>query len=228
MQMLKIKSAMPCSPYAPQWDIPIGVSQWQEHKKIDIIKSFLLSKEQELLTKHKILDDARTGLSENDVTTRYGRYNLFDFADECPEINDLLNFLRDSWLSFIQQDVTEPYPLQILCWYNIIRKGQDIDVHRHAAGNSAYLSGNMHLDDYDTKTVYEYMEMPLTIPNIKGGLTIFPSYVEHGVAEYKGDKPRVSLAFDLYIYSPPWNLGCSNEVEHRPFMTEDMIKTING
>ena len=226
MQIHRLKSAHPISPYAPEWNIPIGIDQWTEFEKIDTIKDFLLSKEEEIL-KLDILDDARTGLGENDVTTRYGHYNLFDFANECPEIGDLLNFLRTSWFDFIRQDSTTPYPLNIICWYNIIRKGQEIKLHRHSADETTYLSGNMHLDSYDTLTTYEHMEMDMAVPNVKGGVTFFPGYVEHYVPIYEGDTPRVSLAFDLYIHLPPM-FSARNDLKHLMFINNELMQRLTG
>ena len=226
MRLIRMKSAQAMSPYAPSWDAAIGIDQWQNTKKIDTIRNFLLSKEEDIL-KLEVQNDALTGLGKNDVTTRYGKYNLFDFAEECPEINDLLIFLRRSWFEFIQKDFTTPYPLHLTCWYNIIRKGQEIKMHRHCAGEMTYLSGNMHLDDYDTMTTYEHMEMSLSLPNIKGGVTFFPGYVEHYVPIYEGEEPRVSLAFDLYIFLPPF-MGVQDHLQHRKFMDNEILQSFNG
>ena len=37
MRLIRMKSAQPISPYAPSWDAPIGIDQWQNTKKIDTI-----------------------------------------------------------------------------------------------------------------------------------------------------------------------------------------------
>ena len=141
-------------------------------------------------------------------------YHVFDFSEECPELVDLLQWMRIQWMDFIKEDFTEYYPLHFTCWYNILRKGDKIDIHRHFTDHRGYLSGNMHLDDYeDSKTLYEHMEMVISCPNVKGGLTFFPGYVEHYVPVYNGDKPRVSLAFDLYIHMD----GLQDHIKYLPF-----------
>jgi hypothetical protein len=217
MHITRLKSQQPVTPYAPSWDAPLGFAQWDQKDKIDTIRNFLIGKEEEVL-KLPWQGQGRTGLDEDKVTTRYGRYHVFDFADECPELKDLLEFIRFQWAEFIFQDKTQPYHLHFTCWYNILRKGDKIDTHRHCAGESTYLSANMHLDDYkDSSTVYEHMEMAVSLPNVKGGLTFFPGYVEHFVPVYEGEEPRVSLAMDIYLYMPPY-FGVLEHLEHRTFI----------
>jgi len=222
MEITRLKSHTPITPYAPGWDAPLGFSQWGASDKVDTIRNFLLEKEEEVL-KLPWQGQGRTGLDEDKVTTRYGRYHVFDFADECPELEDLLQWIRQQWVDFIKMDCTEPYPLHFTCWYNILRKGDKIDLHRHCAGERTYLSANMHLDDYkDSKTVYEHMEMAISLPNVKGGLTFFPGYVEHYVPVYDGEQPRVSLAMDIYVYMPPL-FGVQDHLQHRPFIDPSWI-----
>tara|TARA_B110000977_G_C10957191_1_gene447089 strand:+ start:29 stop:736 length:708 start_codon:yes stop_codon:yes gene_type:complete len=220
MQIVRLKSQQAITPYAPQWDAPLAFIQWDQPEKVDTIREFLLSKEEEIL-KLPFQGQGRTGLDDTAVTTRYGRYNVFDFADECPELNDMLDWVRESWAKFITMDQTQAYNLRYTCWYNIIRKGQTIENHRHCAGDGTYLSANIHLDDYkDSGTIYEHMEMGMKLANVKGGLTFFPGYVTHGVPEYTGDNPRVSLAFDLYVYQPPWQ-GVQDHLKHNHFITPE-------
>ena len=83
----------------------------------------------------------------------------------------------------------------------------------------------MHLDDYeDSKTVYEHMEMAMSLPNVKGGLTFFPGYVEHYVPVYEGKQPRVSLAMDIYVWLPPL-FGIQDHLQHRPFIDPEKFFT---
>tara|TARA_B100000780_G_scaffold241540_1_gene184019 strand:- start:563 stop:1249 length:687 start_codon:yes stop_codon:yes gene_type:complete len=225
MEITRLKSQQPLSPYAASWDAAIGFAQWDQEDKIDTIRQFLLSKEEEIL-KLPYQGQGRTGLDENAVTTRYGRYHIFDFAKECPELNDLQDWIRGMWAEFIIADNTQPYEVQFTCWYNILRKGEKIDIHRHQAGDRGYLSANLHLDNYkNSKTVYEHMEMAMSLPNVKGGLTYFPGYVEHYVPVWEGDEPRVSLAMDLYIWMPPY-YGVQDHLEHRKFIDSAYLQKI--
>jgi ectoine hydroxylase-related dioxygenase (phytanoyl-CoA dioxygenase family) len=108
-----------------------------------------------------------------------------------------------------------------MCWFNIIRPGEEIKIHKHGSGPDVYLSGNLHLDDYDTETFYlsPYDEQNgHALPNQKGGLTLFPSYVSHGATKYEGDSLRVSIAFDLRL--PNTN---SNAANIKPFTTQESL-----
>ena len=198
MQIVRLKSQHSVSPYAPTWDIPMGLCQWMKWHKIDEIKEFLLSKEDYILSL-PYNTDANTRLKEDSITTRFGKYHLFDFVDECPALEELLEWIKEQYREFVLLDQTQLFELDFSCWYNIIRTGDEIKSHRHASDPLAYLSGNMHLDNYDSFTCYNHMGMINNIPNIKGGLTFFPSYLKHGVDKYMGKEPRVSLAFDTYI-----------------------------
>jgi hypothetical protein len=224
MHLRRLKSQQATTPYAPSWDVPLGIAQWSEHDKIDTIRDFLLEKEEEIL-RLPYQGDGNTGLDETNITTRYGNYHLFDFTEECSELNDLLEWLREQWVRFIIEDNTQPYILAFTCWYNIIRKGQEIKPHRHGAGSIVYLSGNMHLDNYETSTQYEHMGMTATLPNVKGGLTLFPGYVHHGVLVYNGDTPRVSLAFDISINEPPVH-PLQKGLKYRSFADIEMCEKI--
>ena len=84
------------------------------------------------------------------------------------------------------------------CWFNILRSGNEMLEHRHSTLEKGYLSGNMHFAD-GTITQYRHFDQRLSVPNMRGGLTFFPSYVAHSVDVWTSDKPRVSLAFDLYM-----------------------------
>lgn len=219
MQINKMKSLHPLNPYAPTWDISLGITQWMQSSKIDTIRQFMLDKEEYILSLD-LNNDAGTGLTKESITTRHGKYNLFDFVEECLELKELLEFLQISYLEFVEADNTQPYfPLDIVCWFNIIRKGEKINIHRHGTTESAYLSGNMHLDRYSSSgTHYTHFDMTKDLPNLKGGLTIFPNWVAHWVDTWKEDIPRVSLAFDLYINQYPY-YGCAIPTK-LPFLDE--------
>ena len=225
MEILRLKSEHPISPYAPIWNAPIGFAQWEETDKVDTIREFLLVKEKQILIDLPYRNDGRTGLDSNNVTTRHGRFNTFEFKDECPEIGDLLKWLKFCYFNYIMQDGTRPYNLRIGSWFNVIRKGDCITKHRHSAMFSAYLSGNMHLDDYETCTYYEHMEQGQEVSNFKGGMTLFPSYVEHAVPEYTGTTPRVSIAFDLYLDLPPYYSVGENIISEEFFNIENDLQS---
>ena len=196
--MFELKSPTPLSPYAPNYAFHLSRSVWGDEKKIDKIKKFLINKEKDIL-KLPYLNDASTGLGRDKVTTRYCRYNLFDFVDECPELKDLWQVIQEHWYERIQKDNTHAYKTKITCWFNILKKGDKMEAHSHGRRFSAYLSGNFHLDNYDTATTYRHLDNWTAINNVKGGLIMFPSQIEHEVDSFKGKGVRISIAFDLHL-----------------------------
>lgn len=219
--IVKITSPLPETPYAPFWDISIGVSQWDDIKKIDIIRNWLINNEINIKNKYPAVHDGGTNLGLDSVTSRFSQYNLFNFINECPELEDLLNFLRRSWIEFVSQDRTPYIDLDIVCWFNLMHDTQQVAEHKHGAHPTAYLSGNMSLDDYHTSTLYRNSfsdSTYLSIKNTKGEITIFPTYVYHKSEEYKGgNTPRLTIAFDLHIHE------VNDGVKKIPFMTKSIF-----
>jgi|TARA_B110000881_G_C18398524_1_gene424735 hypothetical protein len=209
MKLINIKSLHPENEFAPSWNIPIHLSTWGEHEKVNKIKNFLIDKESEVLDQPvgdgTAYGDGRTGLGLDSVTSKSGTYTLFDFNKELSDFNDLLDFMRISYLNFISECQSSVRDSHIVCWYNIVRTGQSINTHFHGTQHHCYLSGNMHLDDYPTTTNY-YIPYDATLvhkfPNTAGGLTMFPTYMPHGVDTYTGEDIRVSIAFDLHTDIP--------------------------
>ena len=197
-RVFELKSPTPLSPYAPNYKFEITRSVWDDKEKVDKLKKFLIKKEKDIL-KLPFHHDGDTGLKEDSVTTRYARYNLFDFVDECPELRDLWKLIQEHWYERIQRDNTRPYKTKIVCWFNVMRKGDRMESHRHSSRFSSYLSGNFHLDNYHTTTTYRYLDNLTAIDNVKGGLVIFPSQLLHEVDSFKGEGERVSIAFDLHL-----------------------------
>lgn len=228
MDIKKIKSGHPLTPFAPSWDISLGSCIWEDETKIDKISEFLLYKEKEILNlpmDSKVGIPKSVGLGNTDVTTRYGQYNLFDYANELEELNDLLDFLRLAYLNYVGREFVQARNLTFVCWYNILRKGQTIDLHRHGTNPQSYLSGHFQFNDCNSETYYQvpYEGTGVAINNPKGQVTIFPSSVLHGVLEYKDEPPRISLAFDMhcteYRNSYP-------ELNQRTFMNDEIYKRL--
>lgn len=228
VKIIKIKSALPETEYAPAFDISLGLAEWDEYEKIDKIRDFLISKEDEI----KQIDarhDGGTGLGDDAVTSRFGKYHLFDLANECPEINDMANFFRSSYLNFVTQEANRVRELDSVCWFNILRTGEKIDIHGHGCTPRGYLSGNMHLDDYPTTTFYQCpydKNYNLGIENKKGRLLIFPSYVQHFSDVYNNTNERLSVAFDLYLseHRDEWH----HDYVERDFMSEAIFKELTS
>lgn len=231
MQIRKLRNSLPATHYAPYWDFSIGSVEWDQLEKADKIRNWLIDNEEEFLKKFPVMHDGNTGLGEESITSRFGQYNLFDFSDEIPELNDLKKFLQLSYLDFVTMDNTPITDLHIVCWFNILHTGQEIKEHLHNSNFDCYLSGNLHLDNYKTMTNYKSpfeIGQRHSIANIKGGLTIFPSCVMHWSDKHEEPDRRVSIAFDLRpsIIQD----DTIKNLNARPFMSQeiyqDLIKQI--
>jgi len=233
MEIFKIKSNLPKTEYAPSWNISVGRTIWDDPDKINNIRSWLSENEERIMNRYPPFNDGGTGLGPNSITSRSGTYNLFDFSDELPELNDLLNFFRISYLDFIKQDFNTPQELSIVCWFNMVKEHQQIKEHIHGSEPDGYLSGNMHLGNYHTCTYYRSPFTPfgfIPFPNVEGGLTLFPSYVPHKTDVYGNyDQPRFSIAFDLRL-SEIWSKDHNGEqrLHSIPFMNEDIFNQLTN
>lgn len=223
MKTFTLRSDLPKTHFAPQWNLTFRKFRFKGN--LQAIRDWMISKEEELLNL-PITHDGGTGVSEESVTTRFGRYNVFDYVDECPELNNLLLFLRLSYLDYVHCEGVPVVDLDISCWYNILKDGEGMEEHVHTTVSNAYLSGNLQLSKFSTATKYR---APIDyyggtyIQNDPGHLIIFPSYIPHSVdGEYRGQ--RISLAFDLAPAGLPHmvNSNDPNEpawpIKHVPFM----------
>ena len=224
MQTIKLRSKLPQTSFAPQWDITLGLFQFQNTEELDTIRKFLINKESSLLELQEG-DDAGTGVDQNSLTTRYGKYNLFDFTDECPELETLHDWLRSSFLEFIQHEASDLFDVEIVCWYNILRDGETMNEHVHNGQDTSYLSGNMQMSSFDTQTHYRppMDDIGTILQGQPGQMVLFPSYVPHSVTgEYQGE--RISIAFDLY----PTHLMRDNWGKYKKFIGEDIFKRLTN
>lgn len=202
MNILRMESCSPLTEFAPQWNIPIGVKKFDDVDSIEKIKNFLIKKEPEIISKISYDYDGRTNLNPNSVTGRFTHYNLLKFQNECPELSTLFDFFKNSYLEYIFTEELSPRDTEIVCWFNALRKGERVDEHNHGAGNDVYLSGNFILENHQTKTHYKCpydRDVLISIPNLQGILTIFPSFVYHYSDTYDDDGIRHSIAFDIRI-----------------------------
>jgi len=203
--MLQVwKSIHPLNEYAPTWNIPFWNAVYPNPEEIDFIRNWLIDNEEKLIkTLKKDSDggDGGTGLGENSLTAQYSAYNLFQITQNIPQFMNLLNWIREQYIEYMNSNSTTVRNLYMFSWANVVHKGQPITQHGHGAQNFSYLSGNIHLDNYDTQTVYYCPvdeQVKVGFENVKGGHTFFPSYVLHSVPEHKQDNKRVSIAFDLF------------------------------
>ena len=180
MSIVRIKSFHPLTEFAPSWNIPLWLTNWTDHEHVDAIKKWILENEKDILEKYEYTSTGGTGLSEDHITTRFGKYNLL--SQDNPAFSELLTFLRYSYIEYVQTAQLELKDLQIVCWANILKQSEAMAPHSHGAQPDSYLSGNIHLEDYSTSTFYRSCydpESKLGLPNKKGGCVMFPSSTQH-------------------------------------------------
>ena len=99
----------------------------------------------------------------------------------------------------------KPHELYIQCWYNVLRKGQEIKAHIHDSSNLSYLGGHINVTTNDTYTAYIRSHNQLNEPDtykIKtdiGKLTFFTSSMPHFTNKNPSDDVRITIAFDLFL-----------------------------
>lgn len=201
--MLRVLSSLdPLTEFAPVWHIPVWSAVYPDHQNIDIMKLWIEENEQRLIDKYSTVDirnDGGTGLGLDSLTAQYNKFNLFQETVGIPAFEDLLLFIKSEYSKFMTEVNCQPRNCYLYSWANVMRTGQTVDSHNHGATHYAYLSGNMHFDDYKTITRYHnpYGDVHYDFVNVKGGMTFFPSYLMHGTTQHLEDRNRVSMAFDL-------------------------------
>jgi hypothetical protein len=217
-----LRSPHPQTEFAPSWNIPFWNCVYTNKSDIDFARNWIIENEQKIIKKfdepfHKKHGDGGTGLGSDSLTSKDPYYNLFRLTANLPAFQNIFGFIKKEYIKFIDQHSDgRVKELVLVSWANVIRKDQDFTVHDHGTTEYAYLSANMHLDDYQTETLYHCPfneNVVKSFNNIKGGLTFFPSYVKHGVTKHFENKERVSFALDLYIKGTKQTNG--NEIEFK-------------
>lgn len=208
VNITKFKSQPKQSFFAPNYEYTIFETTVQKVNFQELAK-FLLNKEKEVLKLpvSDVAKDAYTGLGEHSTTQRFDKYNVLKWEDENIE------HLKGNIIHFhngIMQYHSLPIPkeLYIQCWYNVMRKGEEIKPHIHDIGPHTYLGGHICVQCDDTSTYYinpiNQINNPM-IHNSKnevGKMTIFPNNVPHYTDIHNSDKERITLAFDIFPKNP--------------------------
>jgi len=89
----------------------------------------------------------------------------------------------------------------IQCWANILRQGENLLEHTHGNENTPYpfYAINIFLSGNPTTGTYYYAERQ-NIPNEVGELVILNDQTLHGVPTNLFQKPRISMALDIYTH----------------------------
>ena len=208
MKILEIKNPENFSPFAPEWNYYILEDYLDNPQVISGLRDIILFKEKEIIKNTPKPDEdlGNTGLGPNSLTSRFPYFNVLEWKHDYQEIMDLYNFIwsrYNKFLEILKYDIPET---SIQCWANVLRKGQQIKVHRHNTSPSSFLSGNITIQAEDTKTNYYVSEVydegayPFYSSNNKpGSINIFPSHMLHDTSITESDIPRISIAFDIHL-----------------------------
>ena len=197
----------PKTEFAPTYRFWGWAFHYKNEKNCDIMRNWVLNNQQRIIDKYdpddyNHIDDAGTGLGKNTTTARYRLYNLWHETAEIPAFVDFRKRLYDEYCEFMETLTYAVKECTIQGWMNVMGAGEQIKVHHHGTRPESYLSGNLHLDNYPTKTYYlRPIDKGLwNFTNVKGACTLFPSQMMHGTDTYNElNGKRVSVAFDIYV-----------------------------
>jgi hypothetical protein len=206
-KIINFKNTIKNNFFAPEWsywvmeDIVKGIN----FKKLS---KYLLKKEKELLkiTKlsKKISVDGYTGLGPNSITSRYENFNLLKFNNE--EIKKIKKAILNVYKYFLcNLKIDLPKNLWIQCWFNVMRKGEKINVHIHSSDMDSYLSGHLCVKVKNTSTKYIISQNQINDPEIYssknkvGKITIFQNCMPHFTDIHNSEEERITIAFDFII-----------------------------
>lgn len=199
--------------FAPQWDYVIFESNILNEIDLFTLRDTILKNENDVISKYKFTDDWGTGLGENSMTSRSDSYNLLEW----PEAFDLKNAIRKSHDEFIIGLGHNPNEqIYVQCWANVLRKGQQIQIHQHWRSSYAYLGGHICIQEEGTSTNYinPFSKEFYPSKNQPGKITLFPNWLEHCTDIHQGEQERITIAFDIITQTVLDEDICSEMKDH--------------
>jgi hypothetical protein len=150
----------------------------------------ILKNESKIIRKYNSCGDGGTGLGENSLTSRFAHFNLLKWFG----VRSLKNEIIKKYINYYGCK----RKFCIRAWANVMRKGEKVKPHVHVFDDvydrKVHLSGNLLIYcDTDMSTYYG----DISIPNINGNMTLFPSNIPHETDRYDGESERISIAFDI-------------------------------
>lgn len=196
----------PLTEFAPTYKFYGWGFHYENQKNCDIMRNWILNNKQRIIDEYPAdklseISDGGTGLGSATTTARYQYYNLFHETRNIKAFIDFRKRLYVEYCAFMDQLKYIRKECNVHSWMNVMDVGQDIKVHNHGTKPWHYLSGNVHLDNYETHTYYlRPIDKGLfKFNNVKGGTMFFPSQMYHGASKFNSlEGKRVSMAFDLY------------------------------
>jgi hypothetical protein len=203
LKFWQFQNSEPQSPFAPRYRY-IGADAHIEDIDFPGLAKMFLDCEEQMLRELPATHDGGTGLGLDSITSRFLSYNPLTWTHS-DEIMNLREKIYTLYLEFHKTLKIVRQPMYLQCWANIVRPGQQINLHLHDISEYSYLSGNLLLQG--SPSVIEYHNPqnciikpePHRVEQSPGQITIFQSCIPHQVPEYTGTEPRVSLSFDFLI-----------------------------
>lgn len=197
---LGFQSSTPRTPFAPVYHYIFAESRIEgvDFKKIAEI---ILSKEEEIKGRTSPTSDAYTGLGDNSLTSRWKSFNVFKWNE--PEIEKLKEQIHTRYVEFLAACNVPRSKVQIQCWANILRRGQEIKPHIHSTGEWCYLGGHVTVQCEESATVYINPINQINDPemyisqNEVGKITFFQHNIPHYTTMHHGKDERITIAFDI-------------------------------
>lgn len=188
--------------------VPFYFAEINEGEVLQGLSRTVLEKESQLKREHR---PARVAGEENikdSLTSRYYAFNVLTWPEPCAQA--LLGFLRGSYRDMLDQlPLLRRQKVYIQCWANTVRNGESIKIHNHG-GPGSYFSGNLPLQVCQPQSSFTHYslnatadtaeanpEQRLSVDNLPGKLTIFPSHVYHYTDPWPHDEVRITVAFDI-------------------------------
>ena len=194
----------PQTPFAPTWDFTIG--EKQINLDLDSLADIVLKKEVEIKEQFPGENDGNTGLGPESLTSRFSHFNVLSWG--FPVTDQLHREIKKFHKQYFQSlfgSMKKSPKLQIRCWANVLRKGEQIKKHWHCSHPYTYLGGHFTVTAGNTCTVYvspmDDIGQVYHAKNVPGKLTLFPNYIPHYTSIHQEDFPRITIAFDLYPVS---------------------------
>ena len=203
MPLKRLKSPPAQSPFAPVWEVPLGIEQLDDAATLAAIREIVLAREVQLM--QKIPAKPIAGIADG-LTSRWHGFNIFSWDE--PPMCAFRGFVRRSYLSYLAALGLQRRRCFFQGWANVVRDGEKFAAHCHDQSPHAYLSGNFTVACADTQTIYypPYLyqgapspKMWMPIQNEPGLLTLFPSAILHETSPHGGDSERITLAFDVFL-----------------------------
>jgi len=197
------KDESPLTPIAPSSSYHFIEKKIFSEEECESWNEYLLKQENILLNYFN--QDTENVSTKDLAMSVYPDFNLlndevFDFH-LIPELKiKIFNGIK-TILSFTDNPAWQA-TLHTTCWFNVLRTGNGMTVHSHNYHKNSLYGFHVSINAVGTFTSYhhpiKFQEETFRIPNKIGYLTLFPSFIPHGVSLNRHETPRISIAGDIY------------------------------